>query len=187
MFVKVFQKLCESHLNVDMLLMITMISKRPDDCKKLRNKFRLRSSQLLGASDAVFFVNDVVIGDIPHHSTQQQRTKVPEIIPLKPRSLSTGGKKKKSCLRHGLVCQDMMMSKVFLWGTVLYITITRVILAQCKSGYTIPRIIILQCVPCFEDKIQSPHSDLHVQQGCLALLHSTLTSSFSVVATLGFF
>ena len=27
-----------------MLLMITMISKRPDDCKKLRNKFRLRSS-----------------------------------------------------------------------------------------------------------------------------------------------
>ena len=97
------------------------------------------------------------------------------------------GKKKKSCLRHGFVCQDMMMSKVFLWGTVLYITITRVILAQCKSGYTIPRIISLQCVPCFEDKIQSPHSDLHVQQGCLALLHSTLTSSFSVVATLGFF
>ena len=85
------------------------------------------------------------------------------------------------------MCQDMMMSKVFLWGTVSYITITRVILAQCKSGCTIPRIIILQCVPCFEDKIQSPHSDLHVQQGCLALLHSTLTSSISAVATLGFF
>lgn len=96
-------------------------------------------------------------------------------------------KKKKSCLRHGLVCQDTMMSKVFLWGTVSYITITRVILAQCKSGCTISRIIILQCVHYFGDKIQNPHSDLHVQQGCLALLHSTLTSSISAVATLGFF
>lgn len=96
-------------------------------------------------------------------------------------------KKKKKLSETWLGVSRHDDEKVFLWGTVLYITITRVILAQCKSGCTIPRIIILQCVPCFEDKIQSPHSDLHVQQGCLALLHSTLTSSFSVVATLGFF
>ena len=96
-------------------------------------------------------------------------------------------KKKKKLSETWLGVSRHDDEKVFLWGTVLYITITRVILAQCKSGCTIPRIIILQCVPCFEDKIQSPHSDLHVQQGCLVLLHSTLTSSFSVVATLGFF